>query len=164
MSGDAIGIASANLCNGGVSPDGSTARRDQSAAALRDWQPHLVLVQELYAPGEDLARRHFRALANATGLEPCAFGLPRGSKRLRTGILADTATLEIVDDGPPPVADTPYRAEAVTKIRATGTVLATASAVTCYRRQPNPGSDHQMLMVSLDPAALACVVCPGPRP
>jgi hypothetical protein len=125
--GDAVRVASVNLLDGGVDPDGTTARREQSAAALRDWRPHLILAQELYAPGEDLVRRHFRALANATGLEPCALGLPRGSRRLRTGILADTATVEILDDGPPPAPDAPFWAEAVIRILATGTILNVAS-------------------------------------
>jgi hypothetical protein len=37
-------------------------------------------------------------------------------------------------------------------------------AVTCYHQKPNPGSDHQLLMICLDPAALARAVPPGPRP
>jgi endonuclease/exonuclease/phosphatase family metal-dependent hydrolase len=122
-----IRVASANLRDGGLGPDGSTAPREQTAAALRDWQPHLVLVQELHAPGEELVRRHWRALANATGLEPCAIGLPRGSRRLRTGILADTSVLEILDDGPAPFPDAPFWAEAVVRVRATGTVLHVSS-------------------------------------
>jgi len=124
---DALRVASVNLLDGGVDPDGTTARREQAAAALRDWQPHLVLVQELYAPGEELVRGHWRALANATGLEPCALGLPRGSRRLRTGILAATAALEILDDGPPPGRDAPYWAEATVRIRDSGTILAIVS-------------------------------------
>lgn len=283
-----IRIASANILDGGVSRDGTTARREQSAAALRDWAPHLILVQELYAPGEELVREHFRALANAAGLEPVALGLPRGSRRLRTGILADTTMFEILDDGPAPVPDAPFWAEALVKIRAAGTLLAITSvhapattaagqraeaerlatriaqrgklaitagdfncytpddaltgdelrklpphlrparihrdggqlsanydvhetltcvgmadpvpalppdrrhpphppgtgshpraridrfylwpagelisAVTCYHQKPNPGSDHQVLMICLDPAALASAVPPGPRP
>jgi hypothetical protein len=107
-----IRVASANLRDGGLGPDGSTVPREQTAAALRDWQPHLVLVQELHAAGEELVRRHWRALANATGLEPCAIGLPRGSRRLRTGILADTSVLEILDDGRAPFPDAPFWAEA----------------------------------------------------
>lgn len=284
---DAIRIASANLLDGGLSQDGTAARREQSAAALRGWQPHLVLIQELYAPGEELVRRHFRALANATGMEPAALGLPRGSRRLRTGILAGTRTVEILDDGPAPARDAPYWAEAAVRIRATGTVLHLTSvhapattaagqlaeaerlatrtaqrgqlsiaggdwncytpgdaltedelstlpphlrparmrqaggrltanydvhdtltmagladpvpglprdrrdppdppgtgshpraridrfylwpgkellpAVRCYHQKPNPGSDHQMIMLCLDPAALASAVPPGPR-
>ncbi|HEX3960072.1 MAG TPA: hypothetical protein VHZ03_26120 [Trebonia sp.] len=119
---DTIRISSANLHDGGVDPDGATARREQSVTAVRDWRPHpvlvLVLVLELYAPGEALVRKHFRTLANATGLEPCALGLPRGSRQLRTAILADTSTLEILDDGPP-VHHAPFWAEAVVRIRAT---------------------------------------------
>jgi hypothetical protein len=124
---DEIRISSANLHDGGIGPGGTTARREQSAGALRDWQPHLVLVQELFAPGEELVRRHFRALANATGLEPCALGLRRGSRPLRTGILADTTVLEILDEGPPPGRDAPYWAEATVQHRATGTILSVAS-------------------------------------
>ena len=124
---DTIRVASANLRDGGLGPDGSTTPREQTAAALRDWQPHLVLVQELHAPGEELVRRHWRALANATGLEPCAIGLPRGSRRLRTGILADTRVLEVLDDGPAPFPDAPFWAEAVVRVRATGTVLHVSS-------------------------------------
>lgn len=73
MSGGTIRIASANFCDGGVSPDGTTARSDQTVTALRDWQPRLVLVQELYAPGGEL-RKHFRALASASGMEPAPSG------------------------------------------------------------------------------------------
>jgi hypothetical protein len=116
---DRIRIASANLRDGGADPDGGIARLLQSAAALRDWQPHIVLVQELTAPGEESVRRYFRALANAVGIEPAALGLPRGSKRLRCGILADTRTVEILDDGPAPVRDAPFWAEAVIRIRGT---------------------------------------------
>jgi hypothetical protein len=122
-----IRVASVNLLNGGVGGSGGSDRRGQSAAALRDWQPHLVLVQELFAPGEELVRGHFRALANAAGMEPCALGLPRGSRRLRTGIMADTSVLEVLDDGPPPGRDAPYWAEATVRARATGTVLHVAS-------------------------------------
>jgi hypothetical protein len=120
-------VVSVNLLDGGLGPDGDSAPREQTAAALRDWQPHLVLVQEVCAPGEDQVRRNFRALANATGLEPVTLGLPRGSKRLRTGILADTCTVEVLDDGPPPGRDAPFWSEAVIKIRDTATVLTVTS-------------------------------------
>jgi endonuclease/exonuclease/phosphatase family metal-dependent hydrolase len=120
-------VISANLLDGGVGADGGAARREQSAAALREWRPHVVLLQELCAPGEEQVRRNFRTLANATGMEPVALGLPRGSKRLRTAILADTSVAEVLDDGPPPGHDAPFWAEAVIKIRATATVLAIAS-------------------------------------
>jgi hypothetical protein len=124
---DAIRIASVNLLDGGLDPDGSDARLQQSAAALRNWEPHMVLAQELHAPGEELVRRQFRSLANALGLEPCALGQPRGSRRLRTGILADTSVVEVIDDGPPPALDAPFWAEAIVRVRATGTVLSLAS-------------------------------------
>lgn len=120
-------IAAINLEFGGVSDDGSAHRRDQSAEVLRNLDPHLILVQELYAPGEDQVRKHLRALANAVGMEPAALGQPRGSRRLRCGILADTRTVEILDDGPPPGRDAPFWAEAVVRIRATGTALALTS-------------------------------------
>lgn len=115
-------IVSMNLLDGGVDPDGTAVRRDQSAALLNAWKPHLVLLQELCAP-EDRARRRFRALANATGLEPCAFGQPRGSKGQRCGILADTRTLAVIDDGPPATRDAPFWAEAAVQVRADGTML-----------------------------------------
>jgi hypothetical protein len=128
MSGDdVIRIASANLDNRSIDPDRTTARLEQPAAALREWQPQLVLVQGLFAPGEDLVRGRFRALANATGLEPCALRLPHGFRRLRTGILADTAVLEILDDGPPATPDAACWAEATVRILVTGTVLSVAS-------------------------------------
>ncbi len=287
----AIRLASANLLDGGVNPDATVTRREQSVAALRDWRPHLVFIQELCAPSDEEAREHFQALAGALGMEPCALGLPRGSKKQRTGILADTSVLEILGDGPAPVRDAPYWAEAVVRIRATGTKLYVASvhapattavgqlteaerlatriaqrgmlavaggdwncyspadaltraelirlpphlrparmrrkgrfrrrlaanfdvhntlslvglddpvpalapdrrhppeppgtgshpraridrfylwpfrellaAVRCYHQKPNPGSDHQMLMVCLDPAVLAAACIPGPQP
>lgn len=281
-------IASVNLLDGGATPDGGTARLASSGAALRDWRPHLVLVQELCAPGEDKVRRRYRALANMVGMEPAALSPPRGSKRQRCGILADTSVVEVLDDGPPPGPGAPFWAEALTRIRATGTLLAATSvhapattalgqlgdaqrlatrtaqrgalaitggdwncytpadeltdeeiarlpphlrparttraegrltasyavhdtlcdvgmadpvpalppdrrdppeppgtgshpraridrfylwpgsqllpAVRCYHQKPNPGGDHQMLMICLDPAALAAVSPPGAQP
>jgi hypothetical protein len=118
-----VRVASANLLGGGTGLDTDGARRELSAAALRDWEPHLVLVQELFAPGEELVRGRWRALANAVGMEPAALGRPRGSRRLRTGILADTSVLEVLDDGPAPFPDAPFWAEALVRVRATGTIL-----------------------------------------
>jgi hypothetical protein len=125
--GEVFRAVSVNLLDGGLDPDSGAARRDQSAAALRDWQPHLVLIQELCAPGEDTVRMHFRSLANAAGMEPAALGPPRGSRRQRCGILADTSAVEVLDDGPPPGIDAPFWAEAVIRIRDTGTELAVTS-------------------------------------
>jgi hypothetical protein len=122
-----IRLACANMLDGGLGSDGATIRRDQTVAALREWEPHLVLVQEMLAPREDLLRRYWRALANAAGLEPVTLSLPRGSRQLRTGILADTAVIEILDDGPAPVPDAPPWAEAHVRVRATGTELTITS-------------------------------------
>lgn len=284
---DAIRVASINLLNGGIDPDGSTVRRDQSVAALRDWRPHLVLVQELYAPAEEMLRSHLWMLANGLDMTLAGLGLPRGSWRLRTAILADTRVLRVTDDGPGSYLDAPFWAQATVTVRQTGTMLdiysvhapATTAAgqlteaqrlatrivqrgrlaitggdwncyvpsdaltgheiaalsphlvparirqlpdgqrmanydvhetlcatglidpvpllspdrkdpseppgtgshpraridrfhltqevmaaVTCYHQKPNPGSDHQMLMICLDPAILARTCPPGPRP
>lgn len=120
-------VSSVNLLNGGLDADGSTRRLEQTAAILNSWHPHLVLVQELCAPGEDKVRRHFRQLANAVGLEPAALSPPRGAKRQHSAILADSGILEILDDGPAPARDAPCWAEAVVRVRATGTELAVTS-------------------------------------
>lgn len=114
-------VASVNLENGGLGEGGR--RRQASVAVLREMRPHLVLVQELFAPGEERVRREFRTLANALGMEPCALGQPRGSKRLRTGILADVSVLEILDDGPGSYLDAPFWAQATVAVRESGTVL-----------------------------------------
>lgn len=124
---DVIRVASANLLDGGVDRDGSLVRRDQTVAELRDWCPHVVLVQELYAPGEEQVRCHLRAFANLLGLEPAALGPPRGSRRLRTAVLIDTGVCEVLDDGPVPVRDAPYWAEATVLIRAIDTMVQLAS-------------------------------------
>lgn len=106
-------VASANINGGG----------SQSVAALRDWRPHLVFLQELRARGDEEAREVLQALAGTLGMEQCALGLPRGDRQQRTAILADPSVLEVLDHGPAPVPDAPYWAEAVIRVRATGTDL-----------------------------------------
>ena len=120
---DTIRVASINLLNGGIDPDGSTARREQSVAALQDWRPHLVLVQELYAPAEESLRNHLWTLANGLDMTPAGLGLPRGSWRLRTAILADTRVLQVTDDGPGSYLDAPFWAQTTVIVRQTGTML-----------------------------------------
>jgi hypothetical protein len=119
-------IVGVNLLDGGVDDGPTFARRDLSVAALAGWRPHVVLVQELIAPGLE-HRRYLRSLAGELGMEPAALGLPRGSKRQRCAILADTTAVAVLDDGPPDTRDAPYWAEAVLRVRATGTVLAVTS-------------------------------------
>lgn len=123
--GSTLTVVSANLEEGGIDPDGSTQRREQTAALLKTMNPDIVLVQELIAwPGRE--RREFRALANLLGLEPAAWSPPRGAKRQRSGILVRTGTLTVLDDGPD-YPGAPCQAEAIVRHKATETHITVVS-------------------------------------
>jgi hypothetical protein len=126
-------VAAVNLGCGGFDPDGSTARLDNTVAALQRLRPHVVLVQELaglppgplevlswdmplaargrFAAGaearaHDAARRHLWHIAARLGMAP-VLGPPAPGQcpRMHTAILVrEEDGIEITGTGPPSAA------------------------------------------------------------
>lgn len=113
-------VITVNTLNGGIDPDGGTSRMDMTVAAIRDWQPDIVLAQELRGPA-GVARGHFRSWANALGMEAAALGPPRGSKEQRCGIFTERSVVKVIEDGPADVHDRPGWAEAIVRVAPAGT-------------------------------------------
>ena len=98
---DTLRIASANLEEGGIEEDSSTARWALSIAALAAWEPHVVCVQEMAARRDPLRlRKHLQATANALGMIP-VLGSEGGVSGNHTAILV-SPELTVIDTGPPP--------------------------------------------------------------
>src|ERR1700677_4291614 len=70
-SSDVIRLVSANLEEGGIDADGSKARWERTIAALAQWSPDVVCVQEMAARRDPLRlRAHLWETANSLGMIP----------------------------------------------------------------------------------------------
>jgi len=96
-------IASANFGSGGIDrATGSTERWEKTISALRAWQPHIVLCQEISALTPGGLRAHLWATANALDMIPL-LGPP--TPLSLTGnhpaiLISTSAGLAILDAGP----------------------------------------------------------------
>jgi endonuclease/exonuclease/phosphatase family metal-dependent hydrolase len=97
-------IAAANFHSGGIDhATGSTVRWEKTISALRAWQPHIVLCQEISAVTPADLRAHLWATANALGMIPL-LGPP--TPLSVTGnhpaiLIRGSAGLTVLDSGPP---------------------------------------------------------------
>lgn len=95
-------IVSANMEEGGLDADGSTARWERSIAALGAWSPDVVCVQEMAARRDPRRlRAHLWATANALAMSP-VLGSEGGTSGNHPAILVNPARLTVLDEGPPP--------------------------------------------------------------
>jgi len=98
-------VASANLHYAGVSRGGDDSRWQASMAALRTWEPDIVLVQEMVAPAGLIAglHAHLWRTANELGMTPLLG--PPGPLSVtgnHPAVLVRTSRgLVILDAGPP---------------------------------------------------------------
>jgi endonuclease/exonuclease/phosphatase family metal-dependent hydrolase len=142
VSSDVIRLASANLQEGGLGPDGSAARWERTIAALAGWSPDVVCVQEMAARRDpQRLRAHLWATANALGMIP-VLGSEGGISGNHPAILASPRKLVITDDGPPPRAPghDPAWCEAVLSLVPAGPVIRV------YSVHLPPGSAGEQLM------------------
>jgi endonuclease/exonuclease/phosphatase family metal-dependent hydrolase len=101
-SAQALRIASANMEEGCLDPDGSTVRQERTITALAAWSPDVVCVQEISARRDQRRlRAHLWATANALAMIPL-LGSEGGISGNHPGILVHPGRLAILDDGPPP--------------------------------------------------------------
>lgn len=119
---DSLRVVSANVLDGGVDDGGGTSRMQQTVNAVLEWDPDIVLAQELRGTA-GIASRHWWAWANALGMTAVALGPPRGSKEQRCAIFARSPKIQVLESGPAPVHDRPGWAEAIVLIKSTGTEL-----------------------------------------
>jgi hypothetical protein len=111
-------IATANLEEGGVDPDGATDRWARSVAAIAAWEPDVVCVQEMAARRDPhRLRRHLWATAHALAMIP-VLGPEGGNSGNHTAILVRPQTVVITDEGPPPGTPDPAWCEALLRITA----------------------------------------------
>jgi endonuclease/exonuclease/phosphatase family metal-dependent hydrolase len=121
-SAQTLRIVSANIEEGGLDPDGSTARWERTVAALAAWSPDLVCVQEMATRRDPRRlRAHLWSTANALGLFP-VLGSEGGISGNHPAILVHPGRLAIVDDGPPPrgPGHDPAWCEALLQVRPAG--------------------------------------------
>lgn len=127
---DDLRIVSANLHYGGLDPQGSTGSLDATLALVREWGPHVLLLQEVTArtpeamtpaprvpvtwvaqeqfaacradEAETATIAHLTAIAGSLGMIIAAFGPPRTEmfRRMHNAILL-SPDLEAVSAGPP---------------------------------------------------------------
>ena len=103
VSNDTIRLASANIEEGGLGPDGSTARWERTVAALAAWSPDVVCMQEMAARRDPRRlRRHLWDTANALGGMIPLLGSEGGISGNHPAILVSPARLAVLDDGPLP--------------------------------------------------------------
>lgn len=100
-------IAVANFGSGGIAAGGTqrwetSMRWDKTVSVLREWQPHIVLCQEISAAAPGGLRAHLWTTANTLGMIPL-LGPP--SPGPATGdpaiLVAASVGLVILDTGPP---------------------------------------------------------------
>jgi endonuclease/exonuclease/phosphatase family metal-dependent hydrolase len=139
-------VASSNLGYGGVSESGDASALEKTVSALREWQPHIILLQEMTArtpesetPAmwgklwteqarvrDDRATEadaatidHMKAMAASLGMTPLLGPpVPMMFRRMHTAIMV-TADAKVIQAGPPaPTAGSPNPAwtEAVVRL------------------------------------------------
>lgn len=102
-SSSVLRLVSANIEEGGLGPDNSTARWERIIAGITAWSPDVVCVQEMAARRDpQRIRRHLWATANALGGMIPVLGSEGGISGNHPAILVNPATLTVLDDGPPP--------------------------------------------------------------
>lgn len=124
-SSDVIRLVSVNLEEGGIDADGSKARWERTIAALAQWSPDVVCVQEMAARRDPLRlRAHLWETANSLGMIP-VLGSEGGISGNHPAILVSQRKLAISDDGPPPRAPghDPAWCEAVLLLRPAGPAI-----------------------------------------
>lgn len=118
-------IASANMEEGGLDPDGSATRWERTMDALADWSPDVVCVQEMASRRDPRRlRRHLWATANELGMVP-VLGSEGGVSGNHPAVLVRLSRLAITDEGPLPrgPGHDPAWAEALLQVRPGGPVL-----------------------------------------
>jgi endonuclease/exonuclease/phosphatase family metal-dependent hydrolase len=118
-------IVSANMEEGGLDRDWSTARWERTMAALAAWSPDLVCLQEMAARRDPRrVRAHLWATANALGMFP-VLGSEGGISGNHPAILVSPGRLVVLDDGPPPrgPGHDPAWCDALLQMRPDGPVL-----------------------------------------
>jgi endonuclease/exonuclease/phosphatase family metal-dependent hydrolase len=121
----ALRIATVNMQEGGLDPDGSKTRWERTIAALSAWDPDVACVQEMAARRDPRRlRAHLWATANALGMIP-VLGSEGGVSGNHPAILVHPGRLLIVDDGPPPrgPGHDPAWCEALVQARAGGLAI-----------------------------------------
>ena len=116
-------VAMANFCSGGIDPDtGSNERWEKTVSALRVWQPHIVLCQEMSARPPARLQAHLWATARALDMIP-VLGPPTPlsiSGNHPAILVAASGGLAILDAGPvacPPESGTePAWCEALVRV------------------------------------------------
>jgi endonuclease/exonuclease/phosphatase family metal-dependent hydrolase len=118
-------IASANMEEGGLDPDGSKTRWERTMTALAAWSPDVVCLQEMATRRDpQRLRKHLWATANKLGMIPI-LGSEGGVSGNHPAILVNPVRLTVTDDGPPPrtVGHDPVWCEALLQARSAGPVI-----------------------------------------
>lgn len=99
---DQVRIVVMNMEHGGFR-GGDDTPWQASMAVLRDWAPHVALLQEIRSPDGKIAglRRHLRRTANLLGMEPVLGPPTPQSVTSNHPAILVSRDLEIVDEGPP---------------------------------------------------------------
>jgi endonuclease/exonuclease/phosphatase family metal-dependent hydrolase len=93
-------VASANLERGGLGDDGA-ARWEASMTALAEWDPHVVLLQEMSAREPWRLAAHLYRTANALGMTPVLGPPMPGAAGGHHPAILVAGGLRIIDSGPP---------------------------------------------------------------
>jgi endonuclease/exonuclease/phosphatase family metal-dependent hydrolase len=94
-------VASVNLERGGLG-DGDKPWK-ASMAALADWDPHVVLLQEMSTPAPARLTAHLYRTANALCMTPVLGPSTPGSASGQHPAILISGNLDILDTGPPPL-------------------------------------------------------------
>lgn len=132
-------IASANMQEGGLDPDGSKTRWERTMTALAAWSPDVVSLQEMAARRDPRRlRAHLWMTANALGMIPI-LGSEGGTSGNHPAILVHPGRLAIMDDGPPPrgPGHDPVWCEALLQLVPSGPALCVYSVHLPPRSQPS---------------------------
>jgi len=98
-----IHVVNANIQEGGLDPDGSTARWERTVAAINAWPHDVVCIQEMSSRRDpQRLSRHVWKTANALGGMIPLLGSEGGTSGNHPAVLVNPATLTVLDNGPLP--------------------------------------------------------------